>query len=252
MIGIHPLTRVPEIAPGDNLARLLGDALRAGGLAIQENDILVVTQKIVSKAEGRFIRLADVKPGAEALRLAAQTGKDPRLVEIVLAESVGIVRAAGPVLITRHRSGLVMANAGVDRSNLGPGREESALLLPLDPDASARRIADGLATQFGRAPGVIISDSFGRPWRLGVVNVAIGAAGAPVLLDYRGRLDRDGRKLEVTQIATADLIASAAGLAMGESAEGVPAALLRGYRFSDEGPDAASTLVRPLQEDLFR
>jgi coenzyme F420-0:L-glutamate ligase/coenzyme F420-1:gamma-L-glutamate ligase len=252
MIGIYPLTGVPEIAPGDDLARLLGARLRVGGFTIEDGDILVVTQKVVSKAEGRFVRLAEVTPGAEALRLAEQTGKDPRIIEIVLSESAGVVRAAGPVLITRHRNGLVMANAGVDRSNLGPGREECVLLLPLDPDASARRLAEGLAAQFGRAPGVIISDSFGRPWRLGVVNVAIGAAGAPVLLDYRGQLDRDGRKLEVTQIATADLIASAAGLAMGESAEGVPAALVRGYKFASDGRDGAAALMRPLKEDLFQ
>jgi coenzyme F420-0:L-glutamate ligase/coenzyme F420-1:gamma-L-glutamate ligase len=246
MIEIVPLGGISEILPGDDLPAILAQALASQGLVHRSGDVLVVTQKIVSKSEGRFVRLDDIVPGAEAERLAAITRKDPRLVELVLAESTAIVRAIPHVLITRHRLGLVMANAGIDRSNIGPGEAERALLLPVDPDASAARIAAALD-----GPAVIISDSFGRPWRYGVVSVAIGASGLPSLIDRRGDLDRDGRPLEVTQIALADMIATAAGLAAGEGAESIPAVLVRGYAFTDvDAP--ASALVRPLTEDLFQ
>ena len=199
-----------------------------------------------------FVDLATVIPGAEAARLADVTRKDPRLVELILRESVAVVRAAPHVLITRHRGGWVMANAGIDQSNIGPGgadrTADRVLLLPRDPDASAAAIRAGLGAP---APAVVISDSFGRPWRLGVVNVALGAAGLPALADRRGERDRDGRALAVTQIALADQIASAAGLAMGEGAEGVPAAIVRGLAWT--APDApAAALIRPLSEDLFQ
>ena len=251
MITVHPLTGIGEVRPGSDLAALLGDALNAAGILLRADDVLVVTQKIVSKAEGRFVRVDEVAPGAEAERLAAITHKQPALVELVLQESSDVIRAVPHVLITRHHSGHVMANAGIDRSNIGEGGAESALLLPIDPDASAETIRAGLAERLGAAPAVVISDSFGRPWRMGVVNVAIGAAGLPALIDRRGELDRDGRALEVTQIALGDMLASAAGLAMGEGAEGVPAALVRGAMWS--GPDApAAALVRPIEQDLFR
>lgn len=250
MICIHPLAGVPEVAPGDDVASLLAQSLRAGGHALVPSAIVVVTQKIVSKAENRFVRLTDVVAGAEARRLSEVTQKDPRIVEVVLSESTAIVRAAPRVLITRHRLGFVLANAGVDSSNIGPGREDCVLLLPRDPDESARRIAAGLGALCGLTPGIVISDSFGRPWRLGVVNVAIGAAGVPVLRDFRGEPDRDGRILEVTEVAHADLIASAAGLAMGESGESVPAALVCGLDLG-ESVAGASALVRPVKDDLF-
>lgn len=250
MIGIHSLDAIGEIRAGDDLAAVLAQALDAQNLALTDHDILVVTQKIVSKAEGRFVDLSTVNPGAEAQKLAAVTAKDPRLVELVLAESSAVVRAVRGVLITRHRTGHVMANAGIDQSNLGGGAEQ-VLLLPEDPDASAERLRASLARRWDAAFGVVISDSFGRPWRYGVVNVAIGSAGCPALIDRRGMLDRDGRTLEVTQVALADLVASAGGLAMGEGAEGVPAALIRGYRW-DVPASPASALVRPLEEDLFR
>ena len=160
--------------------------------------------------------------------MAEETGKDPRLVELVLSESTGVVRSVPNVLITRHRLGLVMANAGIDRSNTGPGAEEQILLLPNDPDGSARDIAEGLAAYGDVRPAVVISDSFGRPWRYGVVSVGIGASGLPSLIDRRGDLDRDGRRLEVTQIALADIVATAASLAAGEGAESIPAVLIRG------------------------
>lgn len=239
---ILPLTGIGEVRAGDDLAAVLGGALARLGLAVRPGDVLVVAQKIVSKAEGRLVALAGVEPGAEALALAAQTGKDPRVVELILAESTAIVRQVPGLLIVRHRLGLVMANAGIDRSNAGGG--DHALLLPEDPDGSAARLAAGLGC------AVVISDSFGRPWRLGVVNVAIGAAGIPAWVDRRGEADRDGRRLEATEVATGDLIASAAGLVMGEGSEGIPAALVRGCPL--HGPERpARALVRPARQDLF-
>jgi coenzyme F420-0:L-glutamate ligase / coenzyme F420-1:gamma-L-glutamate ligase len=245
MIEIHPLTGIGEVRPGDDLAAVLKAALDGQAFVPLVSDILVVTQKIVSKAEGRFVALSDVTPGEEALRLAALTRKEPRLVELVLQEADGVVRAAPQVLITRHRLGHVMANSGIDRSNIGSGDDDRALLLPVDPDASAAALAAALGM------AVVISDSFGRPWRMGVVAVAIGAAGLPALIDRRGEIDRDGRVLEVTQVALADMVATAANLATGEGAEGIPAALVRGYAFSGEN-NPASALVRPAAEDLFR
>jgi coenzyme F420-0:L-glutamate ligase/coenzyme F420-1:gamma-L-glutamate ligase len=241
-VQVIPIAGIGEVLPGDDLGALL--RLAIGGT--QPGDILVVTQKIVSKAEGCFADLAKVVPGEEAQRLAAITRKDPRLIELVLAESSAVLRAVPNVLITRHRGGWVMANAGIDRSNIGPGGSERALLLPTDPDASAARLADVLGLP------VIISDSFGRPWRNGVTLVAIGAAGLPALIDRRGDSDRDGRVLEVTQIAFADMIANAAGLVMGEGAESIPVALVRGLAMPDAPLLPAAALNRPLAEDLFQ
>lgn len=252
MIQIFALDGIGEIEPGADLAGVLAAATRAAGIVPDAADVVVVTQKIVSKAEGRFVDLASVMPGPRALQLAEITRKDARLVELVLAESVAVVRAAPNVLITRHRSGLVMANAGIDRSNLGPGRDDAVLLLPLDADASAARIRGALAALWPQVPGVLISDSFGRPWRYGVVNVAIGASGLPALIDRRGELDRDGRRLEVTQVALADMIASAAGLASGEGAESIPAVIVRGVPGIGVADAPATALVRPLTEDLFQ
>jgi coenzyme F420-0:L-glutamate ligase/coenzyme F420-1:gamma-L-glutamate ligase len=249
MIEIHPLGMIGEVQPGSDLVAILSEALIAAGLSVGGADVLVVTQKIVSKAEGRHVALDGVNPGEEALRLARVTGKDPRLVELVLTESTAVIRAAPNVLITRHRCGHVMANAGIDRSNTGSG--DRVLLLPENADASALHLRQGLGLRFGSQLGVVISDSFGRPWRYGVVNVALGASGLPSLIDKRGEPDRDGRPLEVTQVAFADMIASAAGLAMGEGAEGIPAALIRGAIWP-AGSLPASALLRPLSEDLFQ
>jgi len=250
-VVIHPVTGLDEIRSGDDLAGLLLATLDTCGLVPQADDVLVVTSKIVSKAEGRYARLCDVTPGAEALRLAAITLKEPRLVELALREASDVIRAAPHVLILRHRLGHVMANAGIDQSNLGPDGAGNVLLLPIDPDGSAAALRLGIAERIGTAPGVVISDSFGRPWRLGVVNVAIGASGLDVLVDKRGERDRDGRTMEVTQIAVGDMIATAAGLVCGEGAEGVPAALVRGYGVSI-GDRPASALLRPVEQDLFR
>ena len=251
MIEIIPLTDLDEIKPGDDLPSLLAGAIRRQSVAAGANTILVVTQKIVSKAENRYLRLSDVAPRAEAERLAAIVRKDARFVELVLRESVAVLRAVPDVLITRHRLGLVMANAGIDRSNIGPGDADRVLLLPVDPDGSARSIHARLSADLGAPLPVVITDSFGRPWREGIVGVAIGAAGLPSLVDRRGQTDRDGRKLEVTQVALADMIASAAGLATGEGSEGIPAVLIRGVAL-EKADIPASALVRPLQMDLFQ
>lgn len=254
MITIEPLHGVPEVQPGDDLGALLAQAVTRTGRMLDATDVVVVTQKIVSKSEDRFVHLDEITPSEEARTLAAQVLKDPRLVELVLRESAAVVRAAPHVLITRHRLGMVMANAGIDASNMGPARDEQVLLLPVDPDASAAKLADALAKASGAngaRPAVVISDSFGRPWRVGVVNVAIGASGLPALVDRRGDIDRDGRILQVTQIALADLMASAAGLAAGEGAESIPAVVLRGTDFPREDRPARD-LVRPADQDLFR
>jgi coenzyme F420-0:L-glutamate ligase/coenzyme F420-1:gamma-L-glutamate ligase len=241
---IIPLSGIGEIVAGDDLAIVLQAALDRQHLILERDDILVVTQKVVSKAEGRSVDLGSIEPTNRAKELAETTRKDPRLVELVLSESTAVLRAVPNVLITRHRLGLVMANAGIDRSNLGSDGDH-ALLLPIDPDASAARLSETLAC------AVVISDSFGRPWRLGVTAVGIGAAGIPALLDRRGELDRDGRVLEVTQVAVADLLACAAALVAGEGNESIPAVLLRGLSIS--GPlRPATTLNRPLEEDLFQ
>jgi coenzyme F420-0:L-glutamate ligase / coenzyme F420-1:gamma-L-glutamate ligase len=251
-ITLTPLRGLPEVGPGTDLAQLLAGALRAAALALRADDVLVVAQKIVSKAEARLVALSSVVPGARALELAGVTGKDPRLIELILSESTAVVRAAPDVLIVRHRLGFVMANAGIDRSNLAHGNAAGeVLLLPLDPDGSAAALRAALAARTGAAPGVIISDSFGRPWRRGVVNIALGAAGIPALLDRRGERDRAGRPLEVTEVALADALAAAAGLVMGEAAEGIPAVLIRGCTFTaSEKP--AQSLIRPQEQDLFR
>ena len=251
-VTLTALRGIPEVRSGADLAQLLAGALGSAGLTLRADDVLVVAQKVVSKAEGRLVALSSVIPGARALELARLTGKDARLVELVLAESSEVVRAGTDVLIVRHRLGFVMANAGIDRSNLAGGSEGAeVLLLPVDPDASAAALRAALGTRAGVAPGVIVSDSFGRPWRRGVVNVAIGAAGIPALLDRRGETDRAGRRLEVTEVALGDALAAAAGLVMGEAAEGIPAVLIRGCSFK-AGALAALALIRPLDQDLFR
>jgi coenzyme F420-0:L-glutamate ligase/coenzyme F420-1:gamma-L-glutamate ligase len=254
--SVTALTGLPEIEGGADLAACLIEALDAGGWDLRASDVLVVAQKIVSKAEGRFVELEEVAPSPEALRLAALTRKDPRIVEVILGETAEVVRAVPNVLIVRHRLGFVMANAGVDRSNVPPARagdqvRERVLLLPHDPDASAAALRDRLMRRYGVRVGVIVSDSFGRPWRRGVLNVALGSAGLPALVDRRGERDREGRVLEVTEVGFADAVAAAAALVMGEAAEGAPAVLVRGLDWGAAERDARA-LLRPKAEDLFR
>jgi coenzyme F420-0:L-glutamate ligase/coenzyme F420-1:gamma-L-glutamate ligase len=242
------LDGIGEVEPGDDLAGVIADALSASALALADGDCLVVTQKIVSKAEGRLVELASVEPSPMAMAWAERWDRDARQVELVLRESAEIVRMApGGLIIGRTRHGLVCANAGVDVSNVGGG--EVASLLPLDPDASARAIRDGLRARTGVAPAVIISDSFGRPWRNGIVNVAVGAAGIEPIRDMRGEPDAAGRVMQATVIAVADELASAADLAGGK-VEQRPVVLVRGYgwRPSEAG---ASVLVMDRERDLF-
>ncbi len=247
------LSDLPLIKPGDDLAALLAAALeRRIGKLLAAGDVLVVAQKIVSKAEGRYVDLARVEPGAEAERLARETEKDARLVQVILNESRRVVRHAPGVVIVEHRLGYVMANAGIDRSNIDPAMgKEPVLLLPRDPDASAAALRDQLAAHFGIAPAVIVSDSFGRAWRSGTCGIALGAAGLPALRDMRGHPDLYGRALRVTEIGYADEIAAAASLLMGQADEALPAVLVRGLLWSAPSLPARA-LIRAADEDLFR
>lgn len=251
-LSLIGLSGIKLVEPGDDIGGIAAAALAANDAAPQDGDVLVVAQKIVSKAEGRYAEFDGVLPSERAKALAAELDKDPRLVEIILSESKRLVRHRPGLLIVEHRLGFVMANAGVDRSNItAPGGRERVLLLPLDPDASARRLNEHLARSFGRRIAVVINDSFGRPWRKGVVGVALGAAGLPALVDLRGRPDLFGRELQVTEIAFADQIADAAALLMGQAGEAIPMVLVRGLDWS--APDLpAAALVRPAEHDLFR
>lgn len=249
---LNALTGLPECDPGCDLVRMALESTQRVGIVLQDDDVLVVAQKAVSKQEGRYVSLRDVQASPRALSLAATTNKDPRFVEVVLSESTAVVRAARNVLITRHRLGFVMANAGIDRSNLPDGsRGDRVLLLPLDPDAAAASIRRTLQERVGVSCGVIISDSFGRPWRQGVTNVALGVAGMPALRDLRGQRDRSGRVMETTQVAVADAVAAGAALMMGEGAEGVPMVHVRGVNISGQAGNG-QTLLRAIEEDLFQ
>jgi coenzyme F420-0:L-glutamate ligase/coenzyme F420-1:gamma-L-glutamate ligase len=243
---------LPLVQPGDDLVKLIASAFRHNDVAPRVGDVLVVAQKIVSKAEGRVVDLATVEPSARAMTLAAEVDKDPRLVEVILSESVRVVRARRNVLIVEHRLGFVMANAGVDQSNVGPADgAQRALLLPENPDRSAELLRNGLTTLTGIDLAVVINDSFGRAWRQGTAGVAIGVAGVPGLIDLRGRPDLFGRKLEASVIGFADEIAAAASLVMGQADEATPVVLIRGLRWSAPASTAAS-IVRAPNEDLFR
>jgi coenzyme F420-0:L-glutamate ligase/coenzyme F420-1:gamma-L-glutamate ligase len=248
VISLLPLSGIPEVTPGDDLAALIAGSLAAGGIGLEASDVLVVTQKVVSKAEGRVVELASVTPGEDARAWAERWGKDARQVELVLRESAQVLRmAAGGLIISRTRHGYVCANAGVDLSNVGGG--EVATLLPEDPDASARGLRDALRASTGVAVGIVISDSFGRPWRNGIVNVAIGCAGLEPLVDLRGSPDADGRVMHSTVIAVADELASAADLAGGKVTQR-PVVLVRGWEHELlEG--AAAALVMDRELDLF-
>lgn len=246
------LPGIPEITPGARLAELLLEAVDRAEEALEAGDILVIAQKIVSKAEGRLVALATVNASARARELAGVVDKDPRVVELILHESREVLRAVTGVLIAEHRLGFVMANAGVDQSNVPDGGAgEAALLLPVDPDASARRLREDIRAACGSDIGVVINDSFGRAWRNGVTGVAIGVAGVPALIDLRGAADRGGRALRVTQVAAADELAAAASLLMGQADEGYPAVLARGFPYARRDGGAAE-LIRPRAEDLFR
>jgi coenzyme F420-0:L-glutamate ligase/coenzyme F420-1:gamma-L-glutamate ligase len=247
------------VEPGDDLAVMIGDALVRCGEVPEGGDVLVVAQKIVSKAEGRYVDLSTIEPSAEARTLATAVGKDPRLVEVILRQSTEVVRYRPGVLIVAHRLGLVLANAGVDQSNIEPAGEatgedggaDRVLLLPEDPDRSASRLRAALGARFDAELGVVINDSLGRAWRQGTVGVAIGAAGIPALEDLRGAPDLFGRQLRVTEVGTGDQLAAAAALLQGQADERRPVVLVRG--FCGRGPARpATSLVRAKELDLFR
>ena len=247
-LNLFVIPGLPEIRKRDNVAKLIVEASRLAGIAFESGDVIVIAQKIVSKAEGRTVQLSTVKPSAEAISIAQSVQNDPRFIEVVLRESRRIVRKGAHALIVETHHGFVCANAGVDRSNV-PG-DDTVTLLPRDPDGFARLFAAALRRRTGKRVAVIISDTFGRPWRLGLTNVAIGAAGVPVLIDLRGTLDRAGKPLHATILAVADELAAAAGLVMGKAA-GTPVVVIRGYRYRPVLEPAAS-VIRPASEDLFR
>jgi len=243
---------LPLIKPGDDLGTLIAGGLAQGSLQLRAQDVIVVAQKIVSKAEGRRVELATVKPSPRALALAQEVQKDPRLVELILSESVRVVRSRPNVLIVEHRLGFVMANAGIDQSNVGPtDGVERALLLPVDPDATAEKLRTELSARYGVPLAVVITDSFGRAGRRGTAGVAIGAAGLPALLDLRGNPDLFGRTLQVSISGFADEIASAASLVMGQGDEAQPVVLVRGLGWKAPA-NPAHELIRPESEDMFR
>jgi coenzyme F420-0:L-glutamate ligase/coenzyme F420-1:gamma-L-glutamate ligase len=249
-VELLAIPHIPLIQPGDDLPGLVLAAAETAGMDWRDGDVLVLAQKIVSKAEGRLVHLPDVTPSTRAQELAGVTGKDPRLVELILGEATEVLRARPGLLVVEHRLGFVCANAGVDQSNVA-GSDDWALLLPVDPDASARRLRDAIRAASGAELAVIVSDSHGRAWRFGVVGVAIGVAGLHPLSDLRGQPDLTGRPLQITEVGTADELAAAAGLLMGQADAGTPAVLVRGAAFV-AGEGRLRELLRPKQQDLFR
>lgn len=238
---------IGEIAEGDDLATIVLDALAGEGMRLEAGDVVVLAQKIVSKSEGRRVALAGVAPSEEARALAARTEKDPRLMELVLRESQEVMRARPGLVVVRHRLGHVLANAGIDASNVAAGH---ALLLPENPDRSCAALRAELRRRTGVTAGVVVNDSLGRAWRLGTVGAALGAAGLPALLDLRGTADRFGRELQTSELGLADEIAAAASIVMGQAAEGRPMALVRGLPYP-LGAGRAADLIRPAARDLF-
>lgn len=253
-LTLTPLPALPLVQAGDNLAALILAGLARAGLDLQDGDILVLAQKIVSKAEGRRVNLAEVTPSARALELAQRSAKDPRLVELILNESRAVLRARPGLIIVEHNLGFVCANAGIDHSNVPAGSSTSAdwvLLLPRDPDGSARALRAGLESASGARLGVLIIDSHGRAWRNGTVGAAIGFAGLPGLVDLRGVDDLFGYTLQATLVGAADELAAAASLVMGQAAEGTPVVHARGFPYPLRD-GSLGELIRPRELDLFR
>ena len=249
-ITYQALDGFPQVKPGDDLAALVHASLAANGLTLQPGDIVACAQKIISKAEGRYARLDEVEPGPEAVDWADRTGKDPRLVQVTLDEANYVLRYRPNLLVVEHNLGMVMANAGIDQSNID-GAGEQVLLLPEDPDRSAESLADGLEALTGVRPAILITDSVGRAWRIGTGGIAIGAAGIRCVNDIRGDEDMMGRELKVSIVGHGDQLAAAACVAMGEGAEGTPVVLIRGLPVEPQ-PLPASTLVRAAEDDMFR
>jgi len=253
-LELTPLTNIPMVHTGDDLVKLISEGLTRAGITPSDGDILVLAQKIVSKAEGQWVNLALIQPSTRAITLAATIEKDPRLVELILQESKQVLRTRSGTIIVEHRLGFVCANAGIDHSNVagkGDAGEELVLLLPEDPDVSARNLREKLEEIFGARIGVLIIDSHGRAWRQGVVGVAIGLSGMPGLVDMRGKNDLFGYTLRITTIGAADELAAAASLIMGQADEGTPIVHARGFPYAlREG--SLVELIRPKEQDLFR
>lgn len=249
-LTIRPIHGIPLINTDDDLAIIIQEALKQEQITLQHHDVLVISSKIVSKSEGRYFDLNAVIPSVEAQQLAQQTDKDPRIVELILSESIGISRQARGVIVAQHRLGFVSANAGIDQSNVG-GEGEIVLLLPLDPDHSAEALRQAIHQATGVEIGIIISDTHGRPFRLGNVGIAIGVSGMPALLDLRGNHDLFGRELKISMQGYADLIASSAHLVCGEGDEGLPVVLVRGLDYP-QSDGKAHDLYRPPAQDLYR
>lgn len=266
MLTLTPLQHIPLIRHGDDLADILVSALAANGIELADGDILVVTSKIVSKAEGRMVDLASVQPSEDALELARRSEKDPRLAELILQESAEVLRVRVGTVIVEHRLGFVCANAGIDHSNVTPlhlppnspnlggeteGGGEGVLLLPRDPDASSRAIREKVESKTGKKIGVMLVDSHGRAWRIGTVGMCIGLSGIPAVMDERGWKDLFGRELQITVVGVADELAAAASLMMGQAAEGTPVVHARGFPYPlREG--SMKELLRPKNQDMFR
>ncbi len=249
-VELNALAGIPMVNEGDNLADIITQGLSATNIELRDNDVLVLAQKIVSKAEGRLVQLKSVTPSPAACKLADETGKDPRLVELILSESSEVVRQMDGLVIVRHTLGFVMANAGIDQSNV---TDNTALLLPVDPDKSASDLQAELKKRLGVNIAVIVSDSIGRAWRNGIAGHAIGIAGIPAVVDLRASIDLYGRELRVSEVAIADEVAAAAALLMGQGAEGKPAVVLRGLNVSRLDPAVhTAPLVRPKDRDLFQ
>lgn len=251
-LRLTALPGIPLVQEGDDLAALIAASLAGCEERLRDGDILVIAQKIVSKVEGRFRKLGTVTPSERSVALGRETGKDPRLIELMLGEAAAVIRYSRDVIVVEHRLGFVMANAGIDRSNVAQGPEhDTVLLLPVDPDASCARLRAALASRLGVDVGVIVNDSHGRAWRNGTVGVALGVAGLPGLLDLRGVNDLYDRKLQSTEIGLADEIAAAASLLMGQGNEGRPVILVRGVPYARREGNARE-LVRAHERDLFR
>jgi coenzyme F420-0:L-glutamate ligase/coenzyme F420-1:gamma-L-glutamate ligase len=245
------LPNIPLVEPGDDIGRIIKDGLNEAGIVLQDDDVIVIAQKIISKVENRYVDLASIIPSIKAVELANVIKKDPRHIEVVLSESSELLRYRQNVMIVAHRLGFVMANAGIDESNISHAEGHRVLLLPVDPDRSCQELKLALDFDFKVSVGVIINDSFGRPWRNGVVGVALGAAGIPSLQNLIGSSDLFGRTMQVTEVAIADELAAAASLVMGQGEEGLPIVHVRGFK-SRGLHNNASALIRPKQLDMFR
>jgi len=251
---ITPLTGIPIITVGDDLVEIINNALRTDQISLTNGDIIIIAQKIISKSEGRFVKLSEIEPSLKARKLALSTEKDPRLVELILQESKEIIRIRPGAIIVEHRLGFVCANAGIDHSNViaeSVGSEETVLLLPNNPDLSAQTLKENLEGIHGVRIGVMIIDSHGRAWRLGTIGTAIGISGLPGLVDLRGEPDMFGWKLKITEVGAADELAAAASLVIGQASEGTPIVHVRGFPY-ELRDGSLSELLRPKEQDLFR